>query len=127
VDAADLDGGPSAGLGCVELDVPGDPFGNVEALYGAAGRVVASGWLLDVDSPEPTGVHVYVDGRFAGSGVADRPRADVQAVYPLYGANRGFTLSVPAAPGPRTCACSGSTSAPVPATRCWRAARCRCR
>jgi hypothetical protein len=63
--------------------------------------VSVSGWVIDPDTVAPVGVHVYVDGRFAGAGVASGWRPDVGVAYPGYGAGHGFSLVVPAVGGTR--------------------------
>ena len=76
------------------------PIGNVDVLsVGADGRSLrVAGWALDPDVAGPIPVHVYVDGvgrvlTTAGS------RPDVAAVYPAYGASRGFDATIPVTPG----------------------------
>lgn len=77
----------------------GNPFGNLEFVGAGPGQIRATGWLLDPDTAVPTDVHLYVDGRYAGLGRADRDRPDVGAAYPGYGSPHGFEVVVPAAPG----------------------------
>jgi spore germination protein YaaH len=82
-------------LGCKTITVPtNNPFGHLERVSGALGVVTVSGWTLDPDTAAAIGVHVYVDGKFAGSSVASGDRADVAKVYPGWGATHGFTASV---------------------------------
>ena len=100
VEALDGSGGAPVRLGCRTVDVPGDPWGNLEHVRGSIGTVEASGWVIDPDDPaRPTSVHAYLDGRFAGAFPADRLRPDVRRVHPLYGADRGFSVSVRASGG----------------------------
>jgi hypothetical protein len=83
---------------CLRLVVTtGSPFGNLESISVGPGFVNVSGWLIDPDEPGPADIHAYVDGRWAGRIVADRPRADVGIVYPAFGPNHGFgaTLTIP--------------------------------
>jgi hypothetical protein len=60
--------------------------------------VLAAGWAIDPDTTAATRVAVYVDagGRTAAAGLA---RSDLATVYPHFGANHGFELTVPANPG----------------------------
>ncbi len=99
----DVPAGPSTPLGCRTVTVPtGSPFGWLEqAAPGAPGSVVVSGWTIDPDRAAPIDVHVYVDGVFAGLTTAAGTRGDVAAVYPGYGANHGYSLTVPASGGTR--------------------------
>jgi hypothetical protein len=74
------------------------PIGNLELLAGGASEVQVAGWALDPDTASSIPVHVYVDGAGAPF-TADKARADVAAVYPLYGANHGFSERMPASVG----------------------------
>ncbi|QTE30233.1 hypothetical protein [Pengzhenrongella sicca] len=87
-------------LRCVTVTVVNaSPIGALDAATGAPGSVTVEGWAIDPETSAPVQVHVYLDGRFAGSGPADVSRPDVAAAYPGQGAARGFSLAVPAAPG----------------------------
>ena len=103
--AVDLGGGGETLLGCRDVDVvAGEPVGNLESLTRVdAGVVTATGWVFDPNRPAPVDVHVYVDGRWGGAATADRPRADVAAVYPSYGPSHGFSVRVAAPPGAQVC------------------------
>jgi hypothetical protein len=89
-------------LGCETVTSPAAtwaPFGSLDSATVAGRSVTLSGWTLDGDAPtQPLGVHVYVDGRYRASTVADRTRADVGLVHPGTGSNHGYTvaLDVPA-------------------------------
>jgi hypothetical protein len=52
------------------------------------------GWTIDPDSGDPLIVHIYVDGVFHQSVLADRPRPDVGAAHPGKGDNHGFFAAV---------------------------------
>ncbi|MEJ5254339.1 MAG: glycoside hydrolase family 25 protein [Acidimicrobiales bacterium] len=89
-----LGGAGDQWLGCRRVTVLGDPIGNLEAVEATDGvRVV--GWALDPDTTAPIAVHVYVNGRWAGSATADRNRPDVGAVFGYYGPLHGFDVKVP--------------------------------
>jgi len=77
----------------------GSPFGRLQRVDGGAGQVTARGWVIDPDTDDPAGVHVYVDGEFAGAGPADRRKKKVAQVHPGYSADHGFRLTVPAVSG----------------------------
>jgi hypothetical protein len=70
------------------------PHGSFDAAGGSLGTLTVSGWVIDPDTAGAIGVHVYVDGKFAGSTVASTSRSDVGKVYPGWGASHGFTTSV---------------------------------
>lgn len=75
------------------------PFGWVDTMAAAPGAISLRGWAIDADAPDqPVGIHVYVDGRFAGGTRADTYRPDVDRVHGL-GAAHGFSFSVPATAG----------------------------
>ena len=101
--ALDPPAGTQRPLGCMQVDVPNRvPFGALDAVAvqtsGTTSSVRVAGWAIDPDSATSVAVHVYVDGKLAGTGVADLARPDVEAAYGL-GANRGFAFSVPVASG----------------------------
>jgi hypothetical protein len=91
-------------LGCGTVTVASatwDPVGHADSATLANGRTATiNGWALDPDSPtSPIAVHVYVDGRFARSITADRPRPDVGAAFSGVGDAHGYTDSIDLAPG----------------------------
>jgi hypothetical protein len=102
--AADAVGGHSGtGWGCRTAFVPTpSPFGNAETVTASAGRVFVGGWAIDPDSAAPVPVQVWVDGALVAFVPANGLRPDVAAVHPDYGPNRGFSVAVSAARGPRT-------------------------
>ncbi len=90
-------GSVNPGLGCAR--VAGNPIGNLEgAAVTADGNVVASGWALDADTPDPIDVHVYVSGRWGQSVRTLSVRDDVRAAYPGAGATQGWSASFPGLP-----------------------------
>ncbi|MBW8761706.1 MAG: hypothetical protein JF592_03860, partial [Microbacterium sp.] len=56
------------------------------------------GWAIDPDSASATSVHLYVDSSSVAV-LADRPRTDLVAHYPLYGEKHGFETKLMASPG----------------------------
>ncbi len=111
------DGGPNPKLGCKRVTVAGGSQGtkgNLEGVRRPNGgdplTLEVRGWALDPDTSASTQVHIYVggpypEGKFGGSGVADRARPDVAAAVPGVGDKHGFTFTIPYAPGhPRVCA-----------------------
>jgi hypothetical protein len=99
VEAVDIGGSGTSLLDVRQLLVGGAPFGNLEDVVLAYGRVAVAGWALDPDTDQPITLQLHVDGRLAGEGVADQPRPDVAAAYPLYGQAHGFSFSAPIPPG----------------------------
>jgi hypothetical protein len=77
------------------------PFGWLDVATGGPGNVRVAGWTIDPETAAPIGVHVYVDGTFAGAATAGGSRPDVGAVHRPYGPAHGFDLTVSARPGTR--------------------------
>lgn len=74
------------------------PVGNFESLTGGPGELRLAGWALDPDTTEPIYLLVTIDG--AGQYVyANRPRPDVEAVFPDAGPAHGFDAALPASAG----------------------------
>ncbi|MEY2590142.1 MAG: hypothetical protein QOJ67_2126 [Acidimicrobiaceae bacterium] len=76
-----------------------NPFGNVDGVSVAPGGVTIAGWAIDPDSSGPIGVHLYLDGSFAGALDASIDRPDVGAAFPASGPRHGFSAVVPITPG----------------------------
>ena len=94
--------GPGANVqsGCRSVTLPtGSPFGSLDGATTSPGSITVGGWSIDPDVTASTPVHIYVDGRFATATAANGARPDVGAVYPLYGASHGFSVSVAASTG----------------------------
>lgn len=92
--------GPGFGdteIGCSTVLVPtGNPFGFLEDTRPLSlSEIRVKGWAIDPDTADPVAVHVYVNGSFAGSAVADRRRTDVGRAHPLYGEAHGFDFTIP--------------------------------
>lgn len=71
---------------------PAAPRGSLDVVATEPGALRVAGWALDPDHAGPVTVHVYVDGAFAATVVAQRTRPDVAAAFPGYGAARGFDV-----------------------------------
>lgn len=99
VNAINVGAGGSAAVGIRQVLVGGNPFGNFENAILGFGGVIVQGWAIDPDTTDPIPLHVYIDGRLAGQGVADKPRPDVASPYPLYGSNHGFDFWTGISPG----------------------------
>ena len=77
------------------------PFGWLDVATGGPGNIRVAGWAIDPETAAPIGVHVYVDGAYAGAVTAAGSRPDVGAVHRPYGPAHGFDLTVGARPGTR--------------------------
>jgi hypothetical protein len=88
-------------LGCRTIPerTTGTPWGALDDVIPGRGAVRVRGWTVDPDRPTATAVHVYIDGSFAGSALANGPRPDVGAAFPRGGSAHGFDFTVPASPG----------------------------
>lgn len=75
----------------------GSPYGYSDFMRPVPGGLHFAGWAVDPDTPKPITVYVTVDGRSAGSTVANRPRPDVARAHPGAGPNHGYdtTLLLP--------------------------------
>lgn len=79
-------------LGC--KPVSHQPFGAFDGATGGPATVTVGGWAIDPDTAEPVTVDVAVDGRPAGSWVADASRPDVGGAYPGFGDHHGFAVTI---------------------------------
>ena len=94
--------GANSLLGCATVDVPSDPFGNVESGARYLGVGAVTGWAIDPDTSAPISVQVTVDGVLTTTATADGARPDVGNAYPAYGPNHGFSPIFGITPGPHT-------------------------
>jgi hypothetical protein len=102
--------GGNSTLGCRTVVVGGAPFGALDAARAVPGGIRVTGWEIDPDTAAPGRVHVYVD-RQATSVTAGNPRGDIAAAYPLYGADHGYDVTIPATPGTHGVCAYGVNSA----------------
>jgi hypothetical protein len=100
VSAIDSTGGPNPRIGCSTVTVVNAaPGGSVDQVVASGtGALRVRGWALDPDTTASIAVHVYVNGTFTRSAVADGDRPDVAAAKGM-GAAHGFDLTVPAGTG----------------------------
>lgn len=82
-------------LGCRTVIVDTQPFGSLDFAVPTAGGVRVAGWAMDPNSAGSTDVHVYVNGRMAGSVRAANARGDIGSVFPAYGPAHGFDATFP--------------------------------
>lgn len=78
----------------------GNPFGNLEGAVRTGTGISLSGWALDPDAAGSVSIHVYVNGAWGGSYIADGQRGDVGAAFPGYGSARGFVIPLSAGQAP---------------------------
>ena len=90
---------PAQAVAPAAADPAHDPFGQVDAVTTAPGRVTARGWAIDPDTSGPIIVQMYVDGSASTMTWANRSRPDVGAAHPAAGPNHGYELSLGVAPG----------------------------
>jgi hypothetical protein len=91
-------GNGNPAVGCATVKV-GSPFGSLDGFATGPSQVTVRGWAADPDTSGPVNVHVYVDGNWAGQGVADQSRPDVGQAFPALGPNHGYSVTVPLAVG----------------------------
>jgi len=103
---------PNPILGCQPVSVRVSPIGVLDSVIPAPAGMRVTGWAWDPDSTAPLPVHVYVDGAFAGSAVADGDRPDVAAGVPGAGPNHGFAFNVNASEGAHTACAYGLNVGP---------------
>lgn len=75
------------------------PFGSLDVVSRSIDLATVAGWTIDPDTASSIDIHVYVDGRFAGSGSANATRADIGSAFPNYGNQHGFSINVVPGPG----------------------------
>jgi SpoIID/LytB domain protein len=105
--------GSNTGLGCRSITRSGRPIGQLDGFQRMPNGVHVQGWALDPDTVNPIDVHVYVDGAFAGAASASGNRPDVASLYPAWGPNHGYDITIPASPGRHT-VCTYAINVGVP-------------
>lgn len=104
----DLHGGPDGKLGCQTLTLAQDhpAFGHLDSVKSVGNlHIEIRGWGADPDTPTtPTSVNLLLGGGPNQAynivpAKASLPRPDVARVYPSYGPNHGFDVTVAAKPG----------------------------
>ncbi|HEX3540204.1 MAG TPA: hypothetical protein VHT75_07125 [Acidimicrobiales bacterium] len=86
-------------LGCVEVQLVGNPFGYIDTATPGPDTVRLTGWAIDPDTASPISVAIVVDGALAATAAAGGARPDIAAAYPGFGPNHGFDVTVPVAGG----------------------------
>lgn len=78
-------------IGCATAATgTGSPFGSFDALTRSGGGVRIVGWAIDPDTASAADVHVYIDGTYRGTLVANASRPDVGAFFAGYGNGHGI-------------------------------------
>ncbi len=74
-----------------------DPMGNLETLQPVQSGIRLAGWGFDRGTPTPASIHVYIDGKWGGGFVVNKPRQDVANVFSYLGvnSNTGFDEIIP--------------------------------
>ncbi len=75
------------------------PFGGVNVPVTKPGAAEIWGWSIDPDTTAPIDVTITVDGGTATQTLAAVSRPDVAAVYPAYGPDHGFDVTLGLPPG----------------------------
>lgn len=83
---------------------PNSPFGEMDgASVSADGTgITVNGWAIDPNTPAPIKVTVGVAGGQSVTATANISRADVGAAHPGFGAEHGYSVTVPASAGTHT-------------------------
>ncbi len=74
-----------------------NPTGTLASATFSPGGITATGWAIDPESNDPIQVHVYVDGRFGAADMAAAAATSIPSSLSTYGANHGYSITVPVA------------------------------
>jgi hypothetical protein len=88
------------------------PIGSLDAAFQSGNALVASGWAIDPWTTNPINVAIYLDGTYVTQVTAADARPDVAGVYPPYGANHGWHVSMAPAEGRHVFCAYGINSRP---------------
>jgi hypothetical protein len=92
--------GKNALLDCTTVTVRGgSPDGRINSVSLQGTTATVTGWAVDFDTASPIGVHVYVDGKKVVEARADLDRPDVEAAYPGWGRQHGYSVPITLSPG----------------------------
>lgn len=81
-------------MGWIDGDAGSNPAGTYDSATGGIYSVIVRGWAFDEDDINATlGIHVYIGDTCVGTGIADRERKDVNAVYGC-GNHHGFDIEL---------------------------------
>ncbi|HEX9682607.1 MAG TPA: zinc-dependent metalloprotease family protein [Acidimicrobiales bacterium] len=96
-----LNGGLNPQLGCQTITISNKPVGKITSQTTGAGGATGTltGWALDPDTTAAINIRATLNGvTLAPDTAADDPNSSVAAAYPDYGANHGYTVTVPLNP-----------------------------
>jgi hypothetical protein len=97
----DAEDDENALVGCRNFEKPsGAPFGALDVVERACGKVTVRGWAIDPDVSTEVDVHVSVDDRLVTATRANGNRGDVGRAFPAFGDARGFGATLAVAGGP---------------------------
>lgn len=93
---------PNVAINVVNPPANNLPVGWHDGNFGTvtSDQCIARGWAYDPDGGNPINVHIYVGGTWqTGAGpytaTANQPRPDVQAAFPTYPSNTGYSFPLP--------------------------------
>jgi ribosomal protein S9 len=78
---------------CFPAQSGGSPFGVLNTVTAAPGGVTVSGWAIDPDTAAATTIEVQVAGTVTSATASNT--VTLPAEYAIYGANHGFSATVP--------------------------------
>jgi hypothetical protein len=93
--ALDKTGDSNVQLGCRIVPHRLATVGSIDTIEDVGSALVVRGWAIDEDWIDPAEVRFLRDGVDVTTIVADEPRADIAAAFPEYGAEHGFTATIP--------------------------------
>ena len=106
--------GSNALLGCRVVNLAVSPIGALDSASRNGSSLTTSGWAIDPDTGNPIQVHIYVDGVFQEVVTAGNPRGDIGAAFPAYGANHGFSTTIPVTAARHTVCAYGINASGTP-------------
>jgi hypothetical protein len=98
----------------------GSPMGVIDTVSSAAGAVTVTGWMFDPDTANAISVNATLDGAVVQTVVANGLKTGLNAVFPGYGDNHDYTVSLTGVTGGTHSVCviglnvyGGVNSAPI--------------
>lgn len=108
--------GTNALIDCVTTTVSNAPLGALDGTARAGSAATVSGWVIDPTTTQPGRVRVTIDGDTSTTQAAGLLRPDLLDVFPYFGAEHGFLVTVPLTPGPHTICVIGLGRPGAPST-----------
>lgn len=90
-------------------NAPPNPYGSLDSATGGYSGITVSGWAADPNSPSPAYVWVNIDGQ-GGPALANTERPWFNALFPGYGTNHGFDITIAKPPGTYEVCVTNSTT-----------------